>query len=458
MDDNLSSDRLAGYPLLDALRERRSRRFGRGMRMARGPLAYSSDEAPVRLSEEEEAVLAFAACGITGPALGELEYEAGRGGTILAGFVGRTVASGDAIQTASVFVLNQDATYLLKRPRDFSAEEIPELLELSRRGELTELYRRSRVLIHEGRREPPKHPLFNLAVNDWSLYDPAATYFLPVGELTFLYINGVLEILNEEHGLMIVDERRWFRPAGLGRFARGRGGHLHDDPSDELLITLQQLEAMVSEFVTIEQGMVHQNLGLAAQALGLGGFPHWAAHPFGWLEALGFRTTQMRASRYLGMNRLLSTLARLAGKDPRVTLALGLERDGRPLLTPYCPPWFEYMEAAVHSLVEYKYGDGGVYSEGLRQGGFKDPESIARSARRPSDQTIEATVAFCEYVHRRYGRFPAYSPPFRTVLGFQCGHLDTEFYDRFYCPGALSETHRRHMETWHGGSEAAGGE
>ena len=31
-----------------------------------------------------------------------------------------------------------------------------------------------------------------------------------------------------------------------------------------------------------------QNLGLMTQALGLGGFPHFAAHPFGSTEALGF--------------------------------------------------------------------------------------------------------------------------------------------------------------------------
>ena len=27
-----------------------------------------------------------------------------------------------------------------------------------------------------------------------------------------------------------------------------------------------------------------QNLALMVQALGLGGFPHWAAHPFGWFR------------------------------------------------------------------------------------------------------------------------------------------------------------------------------
>ena len=53
---------LAGYPLLEALIERRSRRFGSGMRLNGGPLAYRSVRTPQPLSLEEEAVLAFAGC------------------------------------------------------------------------------------------------------------------------------------------------------------------------------------------------------------------------------------------------------------------------------------------------------------------------------------------------------------------------------------------------------------
>jgi hypothetical protein len=60
-------EQLAGYPLLEALIERRSRRFGYGMRLNGGPLSYRSVRTPQPLSLEEEAALAFAGCGITGP-------------------------------------------------------------------------------------------------------------------------------------------------------------------------------------------------------------------------------------------------------------------------------------------------------------------------------------------------------------------------------------------------------
>ena len=439
------------YPLVDALRYRRSRRFGVGMEMKAGPLAFKSTAKPLRLTEDEDALLAFAACGVTGPALGDLVYSPGGGGTIMAGILGRTIASGDAIQTVTVFVTNQDATYMLKRPRNFGADEFGEVSEMSRDARYTELYRRSRIKIKDGRAEPPLEMPYNLSVNRWSLYDPASTYFLPVNDLTLLYINGVLEILSKENGAYILDERAGFRPAGLKRFARSRGGWLVDDPKAQRSITIQQLETLVTEFVTIEQGMAMQNLGLMAQAMGLGGFPHWAAHPWGWLEALGFRMQPMAATRYLGMGLLPRFFAKLFGKDTDVRLGVGLEVEGAPVLQPYCPPYYPSMAAAVRAVVELKHGPAGLFSKGVKQGAWREPERIAEGAAVIDPTVIDAATAYFEYLHGRYGRVPVYQPPFRTVLGFQASHADTEFYDRFYRPEALSETQRRHMEQWHAG-------
>ena len=77
---------------------------------------------------------------------------------------------------------------------------------------------------------------------------------------------------------------------------------------------------------------------------------------------------------------------------------------------------------------------------------------VVREIPQISEAAIEATIAYCSYLHDRYGRFPVYTPPFRTVTGFQASHLDLEFYDCFYRPEALSETQREHMASWHGQS------
>src|SRR5262245_61403576 len=136
---------------LEVLRGRRSRRFGLGMKMPGGPLAYESRHPAVPLTEEEEALLVFAACGITGPALLDLNFERGQGGAIVTGLVGRTIPSGDAIQTVGLVVMNKDATYYVKRPGDFPPAEVAELIRLAEEGEYVELYRRSRVKLRDGR-------------------------------------------------------------------------------------------------------------------------------------------------------------------------------------------------------------------------------------------------------------------------------------------------------------------
>src|SRR6185437_6902808 len=63
------------YGLADAVRARRSRRFGLGMTMPEGPLAHTSAHAPVPLSELEQAFLVWAGTGATGLALGDLPRD-----------------------------------------------------------------------------------------------------------------------------------------------------------------------------------------------------------------------------------------------------------------------------------------------------------------------------------------------------------------------------------------------
>jgi hypothetical protein len=230
------------YSLLDALRGRRSRRFGLGMKIQNGPFTYESRHAPLPLSEAEEAALAFAACGINGYALADLSYGSGQGGAMLGGLLGRTIASADALNTVALVVTNDEATYLLKRPQDFAPKEIPALIRLVEQGALTELYRCSRVQIKEERAAPSLEPGYNFNINRWSLYAPGGTYFLPINELTAIYINALLEAFDETMALFLLDERANFRPAGLARFACSRGGHLMDDPQADRLGTVLGVE------------------------------------------------------------------------------------------------------------------------------------------------------------------------------------------------------------------------
>lgn len=424
--------RWSAYPFLTALRERRSRRFALGMKIPAGPLAYESRHPHQPLTEDEEAALIFAASGITGHALADLCYARGEGGAIMGGLVGRTIASGDGLQTTALIVTNDEATHLIRRPADFPATEIPELIDLGRRGEFTALYRRSRVKIKDGRATLPTDPILNINANRFSAHAKGTTTFLPINDLTLMYVNGLLEVLNETTRLFIVDERNHFRPAGLGPFARSNGGHLEDDPSRGCVATIQQIERFVTEFVTVEQGMMLQNLGLMAQTLGLGGFPNFANHEFGWFQALDFRMNRMPLNRYVAAGWLPSLLMKWLKRNPDIPYPIGLERNGEVLLKPYCPPYHRSMADAVRAVVDLKFGAKGIFRHAAFGSAWAHHNDVVQQVPAISDAAVAATTAYCEYVWNRYGRFPAHMPPYRTVLAFQACHLDMEFYEKFY--------------------------
>ncbi|MEK6408455.1 MAG: hypothetical protein AABN34_16125 [Acidobacteriota bacterium] len=439
---------LASYSLLDALRDRRSRRFGLGMKME-GALAFESKRDPMPLTDDEEALLAFAACGVTGYALADLAFAPGQGGDIMTHLIARAVSSGDGAQAVAIIVSNDTGTYYFKRPQDLTYDEARELVEAARKGDLTEFYKRTRVKIKDGRAAPPIDPMYNLNCNHWSVYKPGTSYYVPINDLSFIYINGLLNILSPDTGAYILDERANFKSAGLERFARSKGGHLNDDPEAHEVLTIQRMEIGVAELVAIEQGMMHQNMALMAQAMGIGGFPNYAVHEFGWFQALGFRMGQMPTSRYFGEGHLFTIEATLLRRDLPIPFPLGLESGEQVLLRGHCPPYFATMRDAVMAVVAEKFGPEGTFRGRIGLSEWRDPAGVQAATPGLSEEGIEATIAYCEYVYDRYGRFPGFVAPFRTILGFQAAHLDVDYYDRYYKPEALSSTHREHMARWH---------
>jgi hypothetical protein len=447
-----TSAQVASYPLLEALLNRRSRRFGKGMRLNGGPLAYASGQPPQPLSLEEEAALAFAGCGVTGYTLGELPYqsadapEAGNG-NILMHFVGRTVASGDGAHCVSLFVINDDGAWMLKRPQDYPRAEIGELAQAAREQRLVELYEKSRVRIADRRLDVPRELPFTPPFNKWSANLPGTTFFLPVAELTALAINVTLFALSEECSYYALDERNRFRPAGLARFARSKGGHLYDDPKHGRVATVEVAESWLLEFAAIEQGAILQNLGLMTQALGLGGFAYFAAHPSIWMQTLGFRMEQIPFARTIGAGPLMKGLLQLLRQNPAIPTAVGLEHNRDVLIKPFCPPYYHSMKEAVLAFVDYKCGRAGTQHDGGAATSWREGASVQAGIPRYSDQTIAATIAYCEYIYERYGRFPRSNGPFRTVLAYQAHHLDLDFYGQFYRAEALTETQRQHEQS-----------
>lgn len=431
------------YPLLDALIHRRSRRFAKGLRLEGGPLAYASGESPDPLTLEEEAALTFAACGVTGYALAELPYESAGvpetgGGHIMARFVGRTIASPDALHNVTLFLMNDEGTWMIRRPQDYPRGEIADLVRSARERRVVELFEKARVRIADERVDVPREPPFVPSFNKWSANRPGTSYFLPVNELSAMYINIMLSAFDDDFAYYVVDERNRFAPAGVARFARSRGGHLNDDPDRGRVVSVGFIESWLCELAAIEHGMMMQNLGLMTQALALGGFPHFTAHPFGWVKALGFQMQDVSVAKAGGMGTLVRSVLRVLGKDAALPHAVALEHDGQRLLHSYCPPCYPSMETAVRAFVDAKFAEGsGAFRDGGEATGWRDAAAVQARIPRYSDKAIDATIAYCEYVYGRYGRFPALSGPFRTVLAHQAHRLDPAFYSKFYRPDAL---------------------
>jgi hypothetical protein len=443
-------ERIARYPLLDALIERRSRRFGKSFRLNGGPLAYTSQEKPEPLSLDEEAALAFAACGVTGHALADVAFQTGdvpdaSGGNMWEHFVGRTAPSPDAAHANVVFVINDEGTWMLRRPQDFARHEIAGLAEAARRHELRDLYERSRIKLADRRVDVPREYPFMLPLNKWVANQPGSTYFLPIAECSAFFINVLLIAFDDEWAAFPIDERSGFRPAGTGKFARSKGGHLHDDPRAERIIPVSAIENVLYELIAVETGAIIQNLGLMTQALGLGGFPHYAGHPYAWMQTLGFRMVDVPTSKIAALGPIPKLVLRAQKQDLPMPTAVGLERDGEVLIKPFCPPYYRDMEEAVLAFVNYKYGEGtGTFRDGGAATAWKDGARVQAGIPAPSDRAIEVTVAFCDYLYRRYGRFPIGSGPFRSTMAYQAHHLDLSFYDTFYRDEALSDRQREH--------------
>jgi hypothetical protein len=366
---------------------------------------------------------------------------------------GRTTPSADGCHTVILFVLNDDGAFMIRRPHEMSAADREEIVRLGREHRFVEAYEKMRVRIADKRPELEREVPFVPPFNKWSANVPGSTYFVPVSELTTLALTLLFAILGEEFGMFPVDERNGFKPAGIGKFAQSKGGWMYDNPNDVRLGTVAQFETYVCELASVEQGLMLQNLALTAEAMGLGAFPHYGAHLWGWTEALGFRMKHWKMARAFHVTGMRKVLMDLTRRNPRIPLPVGLAKNGERLIKPYCPPYYPDMPAAVRAFIDAKYNaETGTFRDTSQPTHFRDAAAILGTIPEYSEQNIEAVSAFCDYIFKRYGQFLGYWGPLRNVMAFSSHHLDPEFYDTFYRESAMSERHRNHYDLWHDGA------
>ena len=423
---------LTDFPLFDAIIGRRARRFGLGMEIPSGPLAYSSGAEPVGLSELERSILVAAGTGVTGWSFGvpfgpdrpeEHAHYTQR-------FTGRTAPTAAGIGTPVLFATDDSGTYLTDT-RDLLPDRHLEV-EGSRDGALdamVDLVRTHTEQLSERRLDLPAAPPHMLEPNLWMANAPGSTLFMPVADASEQVLGFMAIAL--ANGNVLVDDLAG-RPAGdPAPFIRS--GLLQEDKR----IPLTVLQQMAYEANVAELAFMGHNMVLTLQAMGLGGLylnglNRWSvlgAFDESGIEGLGFRFVH----------------------DPRWTLPNPVGLDGR--FEGLCPPYVSDMREAVNKFVERKFGPEGAYDPGT-PGAWASAKSIKQGVTPYSEEFIDCLSEVAQYVYDTYGKFPN---TFTTMVltGFvQAVHLDTDFYDTHYQPGAYLPTHARHMERWHAdGSE-----
>ena len=430
------------------LASRRSRRFAKGLRLDGGPLAYDSKKAIQPLTPEEVAILAFAGAGVTGYLAADLPYKNGKepasgDGNVMYSLLGRTAASADGHNNCTLFVMNDEGTWMIRRPQNFRKSEIPALLGLLKKRDMLALFDKMAIRLDEKRRDIAEREVpFILPFNKWSANRPGTTYFVPVNELSSVYLTVLFFIFGRETGYNVLDDRNGYKSPGISRFTKSKGGWLHDDIRAGKTFTLSFVETYICEMVAVEQGLMHQNLMLAAEALNLGAFPHYAGHPFAWTKALGFRHQDMKLSEIMAKGRITTAAMDVLGKNESIPVPIGLENGDEVLLKPYSPPYYKDMREAVEAYVAFKYSKkDGAFRDGSNYNAWKSSKKIQEGIPDYSEETKDAVVSYLEYIFGRYGRIPANSGPFKTILAQQAHKIDTDFYDKYYKPGIYEERH-----------------
>src|SRR5688500_1311652 len=417
---------LASFPLLAAIYGRRSRRFAMGGAIPDGPLAYESTHDPVPLSDLERLIVLTSMAGSTGwhYAITRNARYAPHFANYAGGAGGRTFPSAAGFHPTEFFFTDDSGTYFLPT-RDAGAlvdpadEDItPELMVERHRGLIRRL---SDQRIHLPREEP-----YLEGHNTWCVNVPGSLLVIPVADLAMHSVAGLAFLA--QNGYVLHDDVNGRPIPGLEKFS-----HFVDVEEGFPLSFFDQY--MLAE-ATAELATACYAGVLTLQAMGLGGWMFDGIDRFSMLGASGDPEVPGLGFRY--------------DEDDRWAVPNPTGLPG--VFEAFCPPHHADMTAAVEAFAERKFGAGGPFHRGT-PGAWTDSPGFRGSAQ-VHDEEFKACVASqAQYIFDAFGRFPGTVPTVFIMNYVQAHHLDLDFYDRLFKPGAYLRTSAEHMQRWHGREE-----
>ena len=411
------------FPLVEALLGRRARRFSWGAELPDGPLAYKSRREPLPLDPLEQMLVLTAAAGNTG--WHHMIYRHARYAPHLSNYSaaagGRTFPSAAGFHTSEFFYTDDNGVYFLPtRDAPALAADDGESFDLRERLDA----HRGRVRkLAEGRLHIPAREPFMEGHNTWCVNLPGSTLVIPVADVAQHLL--LLLCFLVQNGYCVYDDARDEKIEGLERFK-----HLVDV---EHPYPLSFIEQYALTEVTAELSTACYAGMLMLQALGLGGWMFDGLDRCALLGASG-------DAEMPGLGFQFQTDA--AWPLPHVTGLPGTFEGT-------CPPHYASMRDAVEALTRRKFGPGGPFSE-QTPGPWRESGRVRASAQVHSDEFKDCVATMAQHVFDRNGKFPATVPAIFSLTYLQAHHLDLEYYDHHYRPGAYLETHARHQERWHG--------
>ena len=406
----------------------------------KGPLAFQSGQAPVPLTEVEEAIIAWAGLGPNGIVTADIP-TAGDLSSLMC-WAGRTAPGSSNDHSVDLLIIN-DAGVHLYRPGIERSKPV-EIEGPDDYGKVLDWYRRGRTTIMNNRPDvdwsvapPGTHNVRPMGALQYNLNRPGSTWFLPVGDLGREWVNLLLS--SYHFSGFYLEDPRGNKPAGCDQWIRP--GFL------EVGFPLPVFDELVLMLHASQVAAIVQNMRLACEALGLGG---WTMGNYSDDMVLGGYPDVAAGLGFTFMDRPPDS------NPSRTATCLGLADVFEAVCVP--SPWLETAEAAIDRVMQSRYADHGILSRNdtwtQSSGGPFKQETLDRILENPKvhmpDWVLDAAKDTINYIVAEYGIAPPYISPVRAKFSMQAHHVDADYYTQFH-EGAfpLTDQINTHFDHWH---------
>lgn len=408
-----------------------------------GPLAFESQKEPIPLTEIEEAIIAWAGLGPNGVVAADIPANGDMSSLIY--WAGRTAPGSSNDHSVDLLIIS-DRGVDLYRPGPERSKPV-EIEGPDDYWKVLHWYRSGLIHISDSRPDvdwstapPGTHNVKPMGAMQYNLNRKGSTWFLPVGDLGKEWVNLLLS--SYQFLGFYLEDAKTNKPAGCDQWICP--GFL------EVGFPLPIFDELVLMLHASQVAAVVQNMRLACEALGLGGW------------TMGNYADDMLLGAYPDVAQGLgfSFIERDPDINPsRTASCIGLKDLFEAVCVP--SPWFPNARAAVDHVMNARYGAHGILSRDQNwaqdAGGPFNSNTLEHILEHPKahipDWVVEAATETISYIAANYGCAPAYISPVRAKFSLQVHHLDEDYYKQFHSgdekPFLITDQIRNHFDHWH---------